>query len=201
VARKARPRNARSERKPVRTIAIVAALLASSTMVWQSSYAAFSSTTTNPGNSWAAGTVTISDDDSGTAMFAATGLTPSSSAGVKCIKVTYTGNVAAPVKLNGANITGTLGTYLNLTIDVGAAAGPGAFANCGAFAVSSSIYSPGTVAAFNSSYTSYAAGLSTGWTPSVNGDYRVFRFTYTVANNNAANGASCTADFVWEAQA
>jgi hypothetical protein len=48
---------------------------------------------------------------------------------------------------------------------------------------------------------SYAAGLSTGWTPSTNGDYRVFRFTYSVANNTAANGASRTADFVWEAEA
>jgi hypothetical protein len=175
-------------------------LIGSGLLVLQASNAAFSGTTSNTGNSWTAGAVTMSDDDAGVAMFTATGLTPLSPAGVKCIKVTYLGSLAAPVKLYAANITGTLGTYLNLTIDIGAAAGAGAFAGCGAFTSSSTIYSPGTVGAFSTARTNYTNGLATGWTPSSNGDYRVFRFTYSVVNDNNANGQSCTDDFTWEAQ-
>jgi hypothetical protein len=181
--------------------AALIAVMSSGAMVWQASQAAFSGSTTNPTNSWNAGAVTLSDDDSNAAMFTATGLTPASPSGVKCIKVTYTGDVAAPVKLYATSLTGSLGTYLPLTIEMGAAAGAGAFANCGAFSVTSTLYSPGTVAGFAGSYTDYSTGLATGWTPSTNGDYRVFRFTYSVANNNSANGQACTANFVWEAQA
>src|SRR3712207_7319239 len=40
----------------------------------------------------------LSDDDSGSAMFTATGLKPGST-GTKCIQVTYGGSLAAAVKL------------------------------------------------------------------------------------------------------
>jgi hypothetical protein len=182
--------------------AIAAALIgvmSSGAMVWQASQAAFSGNTSNTGNSWTAGAVSLSDDDSSTAMFSPTGLVPGST-GTKCIKVTYTGNVSAPVKLYGASLTGTLGTYLNLTVDIGAAAGPGAFAGCGGFVVSSTIYSTATLATFAGAKTDYASGV-TSWTPSTNGDYRVFRFTYTVVDNNLANGTTCGYGFTWEAQA
>lgn len=129
-------------------------------------------------------------------MFSASGLTPASTALVKCIAVTYNGTVAAPVKLYGATPGGTgLGTYLNLTVEIGSV---GSFSSCGAFA-GSSIYS-GTVGAF-SAMTTYAGGVSTTWTPTAAGQIQVFRFTVTVQDNNAANGLTCTMPFTWEAQA
>lgn len=42
----------------------------------------------------------LSDNDSNTALFNATNLTPNS-AGERCIAVTYTGSLAATVKLYG----------------------------------------------------------------------------------------------------
>src|SRR4051794_4529260 len=70
--------------------AVPAAVLASGALVWQSSYSAFSATTSNPTNNWTAGTVALADDDSNTALFTATNLKPGST-GTKCIAVTSTG--------------------------------------------------------------------------------------------------------------
>ena len=70
------------------------AVLASGGLVWQSSYSAFSATTSNPTNNWSAGTVALSDDDSNTAMFTASNLKPGAT-GTKCIAVTSTGSRAS----------------------------------------------------------------------------------------------------------
>ena len=84
----------------VRVPTVPAALLVSALLVWQASNAAFSATTSNPGNSWTAGSVTLTDDDggtsptTGTAMFSAAGLVPGST-GSHCIAVTSTGTVPA----------------------------------------------------------------------------------------------------------
>jgi hypothetical protein len=191
----------RSRRKLVGigVLAALAGMMGSGAMVWHASQAAFSGSTENSTNNWAVSAVTLTDDDSSSAMFNATGLTTSST-GFKCIKVTYTGSTAAPVKLYAANLAGGLGPYLALTVEIGSASGSGTFASCTGFTASSTLYSPGTVTAFAGAYINYGQALATGWTPTTNGDYRVFKFTYTVANNNLANGQSCQVDFAWEAQ-
>jgi hypothetical protein len=181
---------------PTAMVAVLAGVLGSGAMVWSASNAAFSGTTVNPANSWSAGTVSLTDDDSGTAMFTATGLTPASAALTKCIVVTYGGSVAAPVKLYGAAPGGTgLGTYLNLDIEIGTV---GTFASCGAFA-GASIYS-GTVATFAAAHTNYGNGVATTWTPTAAAQAKVFKFTVSVVDNNSANGLTCTMPFTWEAQ-
>ena len=82
------------------------ALVASGAMVWHASYSAFSSTTSNPTNKWAAGTVAQADDDSNTAMFNASSLKPGST-GSKCIAVTSTGSLPSAVKLYGTSYATT----------------------------------------------------------------------------------------------
>ena len=62
-------------------------------------FGAFSSTTSNPNNEFAAGTVAISDNDSNTAMYNVANQKPGDSV-TRCIRVTYTGSPArerAPV--------------------------------------------------------------------------------------------------------
>src|SRR4051812_29752095 len=59
-------------------VATPIAVVAAAAMVWQSSYAAFSGTTRNSGNSWSTGSVALTDDDSGSARFQATGMVPGS---------------------------------------------------------------------------------------------------------------------------
>jgi hypothetical protein len=175
--------------------------MASGLLVWQSSQAAFSGSTSNAANNWTSGSVSLSDDDSNAAMFAAvTGLKPGST-GTKCIQVTYGGSLAATVKLYIASgdLTGTLGSYVDLSIDESAAGGAGTFASCGAFS-GTNRYS-GTLSAFAAAKTDFASGVGS-WAPTGAAQTTTYRFTYTVqaAAGNAAQSSNATAKFTWEAQ-
>ena len=175
----------------------VALLLTVVLIAVRATTAAFTSTTANAANSWSAGTVALTDDDSGTAMFAATAMAPGDSV-TRCITVSYSGSVDAAVRLYGSITGGTgLGTYLNLTVERGAG---GSFADCTGFVSAESVYN-GTLAGFASTHTGFANGAGT-WAP-VGGapvDTMTFRFTTTLQDNNAAQGLSATAAFTWEAQ-
>src|SRR5690606_26071227 len=94
---------------------ILTAVLLSTSLVYRASTAAFTATTENGTNTWQAGSISLSDDDSGSAMFNATGLTPAST-GSRCIVVSYTGTVPASVSLWGAG-SGALAPYLTLKIE------------------------------------------------------------------------------------
>lgn len=183
--------------RTLRIIAAVAALALVSIMVLRTSSAAFTGTTTNSGNSWAAGEVKLSDDDTGSAMFTITNMTPNTAV-VKCITVTYDGTVATTgVKLYGASLTGTgLGSYLNTKIEEGSG---GSFGSCVGFTAGSTIYD-GTLANFAGTSTNYGSGVGT-WAPSGAGQTKTYRFTITLADNNNAQGKTATDGvFTWEAQ-
>jgi hypothetical protein len=164
--------------------------------VWQASYSTFSATTSNPSNNWSVGTVALSDDDSGAAMFNATNLKPGAS-GSNCIKVSYTGNLAAAVKLYSANESQTksLDQYLDLTITEGTGGG---FSGCSGFTSGSSVYS-GTLKAFKSK-SSFATGVG-DWAPTSSAD-KTFKFDYTVDSGipDSSQGGTAQVDFTWEAQ-
>ena len=168
-------------------------LLISALLVWQTSTAAFSATTANGSNSWAAGTVAISDDDNGSAMFSATGLKPGDT-GTKCILVTYGGTLGSAVKLYGV-ASGGLAQYLDLTVEQGTG---GTSSGCGSFAAESTLYN-GTLSGFATAAGTYASGLGS-WTPGAAGATKAYRFTYSLRNDNAAQGLSASATFTWEAQ-
>lgn len=172
-------------------------------------FSAFSSTTANSGNSFAAGTVVIGDNDAGASLYSLSNAKPGDTA-TSCIKVTYTGTLDSDVRLYTASTIGTLGPYVNLTITPGTQASP-SFPGCSGFSADSggAIYS-GTLANFASTYGSYATGLvdypgtvATKW---ANGDSVVYRFTVTLADDNNANGAGSGAmntgshAFTWEAR-
>jgi hypothetical protein len=170
------------------------AILVSGLLVWQSSYAAFSSTTSNPTNNWTTGTVSLSDDDSAGAMFTATALKPGST-GTKCILVTSSGSLASAVKLYATGLTGTLGTDIDLVVEEGT---PGNFSSCSTFS-GSTLYS-GTVAGFAAASTGFANGVSS-WTPTGSGsESKTFRFVYTINSGSTAQGATAGVAFTWEAQ-
>ena len=143
---------------------------------------------------FAAGQVSLTDDDSGSALFTATALKPGLTA-TRCIKVTYTGNVASGVKVYATGYTGTLGAYLDLTIELGAG---GTYADCTGFSPGSTIYS-GTLAAFAAARTSYATGIA-GFAPSSNPTAATYRFTYLLQDNYSAQNLTSACTFTWEAQ-
>lgn len=189
--------------------ASLTAFLLVGVLVITGSRAAFTATTDNTANNWAAGDVAISDDDGGTtAMFNAPNLGPTDVV-ENCIVVTYDGSLATSgVTLYGAETTpGTLDTYLNMTIEIGdGGVFPGAAATqdgeiaCAGFVADETIYT-GTLANFTATATNYASGVEpvAGWTPATN-DFKTYRFVVTVQDNPLASGQDTEVAFTWEAQ-
>ena len=163
----------------------------------QSSLAAFSDTTDNTGNTFDSGTVILTDDDSGVAMFTATGMKPSDTE-VGCIEVTYSGSLDANVRLYGAVTAGDgLEDYLDLTVERGDG-------DCTTFGTSTAVWTNGTdgdMGVFMSSKTDFASGADnwavTGGAPN---DTVPYRFTVTLQNDDAAQNKSATVSFTFEAQ-
>ena len=178
------------------------AALVSAGIVGQASYAAFSAQTSNTGSSLGVGTVALSDDDSGTAMFAATNLRPGST-GSRCIVVTSTGTLPSSVKLYATSpaTTRALSSHVNLTILQGSG---GTFASCSGFTQPSSGSSvfTGTVASFTGTAVSYATGLGS-WSPTgTASESRTFQVTYTVSSTipDSAQGGTASFGLTWETQ-
>lgn len=181
-------------------MATVAGMAVASALVWRTSEAAFTATTDNGGNSFAAGTVSLSDDDSGSALFTMTGLAPGSSQ-TACIEVTYTGSLtpasaitfyAASTNANDGSGNG-LADDLDVTVELGTDG-----STCAAFSAASSLYTATALA----SLAAVGSPLSTGWTPAGGSNgMRPFRFTITLGADTAndAQGDSSTATFTWAA--
>ncbi len=179
--------------------AIPAAVIASGAMVWQSSYSAFTATTSNPTNNWTSGTVALADDDSNTAMFNATNLKPGST-GVKCIAVTSTGSLASTVKLYGTtySTTNSLADYLNVKVEQGTGA---TSASCTGFTGASTLFDS-TLTSFATTKTSFATGVGT-WAPTgTASETKAFKITYTLSTStpDAAQGGTAAVGFTWESQ-
>ena len=161
-------------------------------------YSAFSGTTSNPGDSFQAGTVAIGDNDTGAALYNVTNKAPGDYA-ESCIKVTYTGSLAATVKLYRSSFTG--GTGLDAYIDLSITKGTGSQFNCSDFSGSTSVYS-GTLSALG---TTFAAGVALT-NPSGNANWSqndavTYKVRATLQDNNSAKGlATGTHSFTWEAQ-
>ncbi|MBL8928499.1 MAG: hypothetical protein JNL54_00100 [Kineosporiaceae bacterium] len=181
--------------RPGMAILVPLALLASSAVVYQASNAAFSATTTNGANSWQSGSVALSDNDSGVAMFSVTGLSPGDT-GEKCIVVTYGGSLNAAVTLYATSYTDSgLGQYLDLTIQEGT----GAQANCSDFSSSATLHNT-DLDAFATTSTGFGTGVSS-WAPAGgSAATKTFRFAWTLQDDNGAMGKSSQVTFTWEAQ-
>ncbi|MEV0561934.1 hypothetical protein [Dactylosporangium sp. NPDC050588] len=106
-------------------VGVPAGLTVAGVFVWQASFAAFSATTTDGVDSWAAGSVSFGTNAPATAMFTASGLKPGST-GTACVKITYTGSLAASVRLylKNADLGGTgLASYLTFQVNEGTGSG------------------------------------------------------------------------------
>ena len=176
-------------------VAILAALVAFGV------FSAFSATTSNNNNAFRAGSVTISDNHSASALYDVTGAKPGDSSTASCIKVTYSGSLAATVKLYRSAFTGGTGLepYVNLSITKGT----GSQTNCSDFVAGASVYSS-TLGALGTSFSDAAAITLTNQSGSATwnqNDAVTYKFVATLADNNAANGkVTGTHSFTWEAQ-
>jgi hypothetical protein len=185
-------------------IAIPAALIASGVVVSTASYSAFSATTANPTSNWTAGTVALTDDDSNSALFNATGLKPGST-GSNCIAVTSTGSLPSAVKLytttGSYSTTNALASNVNLTVQQGTGGGFGTCTGFTAATTNGTLFND-TLANFASQDTNYSNGVGT-WAPTGSAsETRVYKITYTVSSNapSTVMGGTAALGFTWEAQ-
>ncbi len=179
-------------------LALVTGLLGSGALVWQGTNAVFSSTTANSGNSWTLGSVTLADDDSGSALFAVPSMVPTDQ-GENCLTVSYTGNVAASVKLYATASTdaSSVAQYVDLVIEEGSGGG---FGDCTGFVAGGAAIYTGTLANFTSTKTNHGNGVGS-WAPTGTAD-TVYRIGYTLNAATPSNkqGAVTTVTFQWESQ-
>ena len=182
-------------------LVLVAALLGAA-----STFSAFTGTTADAGNTFAAGTVVIGDNDSGSASLSMSNARPGDT-DTTCIQVTSTGTLPSLVRLYGT--TGGSGLDAHLSLVVTRGSGAAGFDDCTGFTADATdwnglgagvVYS-GTLTAFPDSY---AAGVvdprpsaPEAWTT---GETHTYRFALTVADNDLAQGKSFTQTFTWEAR-
>lgn len=169
-------------------------------------FGAFSSTTSSAANQFAAGSVTLGDNDAGAAMYSVSNAKPGESVS-KCIKVTYSGSLDADVRLYTTSSIGSLGPYVELTITPGTQSSS-TFPSCTGFVADSggALYS-GTLANFATTKNSYANGVvdypGTSATKWATNDSVVYQFTVTLQSSapEAAEGLTTGSHvFTWEAR-
>jgi hypothetical protein len=198
-------------RKPTARVGRIAAaaatpvaIVAASAMVWQSSYAAFSGSTRNSGNDWSTGSVTLTDDDSGSARFQVGSMTPGDSE-TKCIKVTANATVPGTVRGYVVNpVPSPQGLEERIMITVKAGTG-GDFASCSGF-VSEETVIPGASLSQLAPSSSYAAGVG-GWDVGAGSNTRTYQITWTFDTAGMSQpaidqlqGSHTGIDLQWELQ-
>ena len=170
-------------------------------------YAAFRATVANSGDSYAAGSVTLSDNDSGTAMFTTLTSAAPTDSETSCIKVRFDGTLASNVRLYGT-ISGALAPYLTLTVTRGTDPTP-AFDNCATFTADATNYiGAGNGIIYSGALGSFPATWAAGIVDPTSGspeswtqnEEHIYKFVLTVGSNTAGQGQTATAGFTWEAR-
>ena len=200
------------KRKLLVTLAVVGVL---GSLATYGTFSAFSASTVNTGNSFAAGTVAIGDNDGGpsapVAMFNNI-IDQKPGVGVeRCIKVTYSGSLPADVKLFMTTTPHASASNINLKIEKGTTTVEPTFPSCGLagnFVAQGSALYDSTLSGFaaKNDYTSGVAACpgsscdptaANSWT-SASG-VLVYRFTMSFADSGAGAQSGST-EFKWEAR-
>ncbi len=152
-------------------------------MIMTVSRAAFVDTTENPGNTWTAGALELTDNKNGTALFTVADMAPGHT-GDNCIEVTKSG-VDADIVLSGTATNTALGSFMTLSVT----RYPGATCT----GTSADVYS-GTLAGF-------PTGITDSWDTTVDGNLNSYYFEWTFPQDatNGLQNATAGASFLWTA--
>ena len=180
----------------------VAVLFGASTVLEGGTEAALSGTTDNPANSFAAGTVSLTDNDAGTALLTLTNARPGVPVS-SCMQVAYTGSLTAQVRLY-ATVSGALAPHVRITVTRGTETTP-TFGSCAAFTADTTnhrglgagVLFSGPLSTYPTNHTAGLVDPTAAWATNTKVSYR---FTAEIIDTNAAQGLSCTATFSWEAR-
>ncbi len=193
-------------RKQLTRAALPLGIFLSALLVYQSSHAAFTATTTNPGNAWSTGSVVLSDSqggsssgNTGTAMFSVTGLKPGVTQ-TRCIDVTYSGSLAATVRLYASSVTstanGSVGPYLNFKVEER----QGTCAALGTIDATFDAVLAGAAGSFATAHTGHGNGFGVFAPTGASSQARAYVFTTSVKDDDAAQNKDITVTLAWEAQ-
>lgn len=185
-------------------LATPVAILATGALIFQASYAAFSSTTRNSGNDWSTGAVTLTNDSAGTARFQVTNMVPGQS-DTKCITVTANVSVAGVVKgyvVNPVPSANGLENYIFVTAVEGTG---GSFAGCTGFTPGATEINHTSLANLTLA-SNYASGVG-NWAVSPGTQSRTYQISWifdttglTQTQIDALQGTHTGLDFQWELQ-
>jgi predicted ribosomally synthesized peptide with SipW-like signal peptide len=116
-------------KKVLRTIVVLGLIGALAAV---GAFSAFSSQTENPNNQITAGTVSLTDNDSGSALYNVSNAKPDT-AYERCIEVSYGGSLPAEVKMYRSSGTlGTLAGHVTVKVEAGTQTTP-SFPDCTGF--------------------------------------------------------------------
>jgi hypothetical protein len=190
------------KRKILLTFCIVGAL---GSVAAFGTYSAFTGTTTNSGNSFAAGTVSIQDDSGQvTALFNnVTNQAPSATT-QRCIRVKYTGSLASTVHMFIPSTSN--GSQFQVTVDRGSGMTASDLTNrtCSGFTPASTAFPLDDLANFPSAYSPSGVAGKAGDAAWAQNDAVDFRITLQPKDDTTANAhtsAVSTGSFsiTWEA--
>lgn len=178
---------------------VPAAVVIAGLLVMNGSSAAFTASTANEGNSWTAGTVSLTNDRA-TALFTSEGITPGFSE-THCITVNSTSDVPTNVKMFTADVSGTgTPTTMAQNIDVEVVQGSGSTdADCTGFTPAGAAAFTGKLSAFAAN-SNYSTGI--GVSPLAAGGSTQYKVTVSLPAEapNSLQGTTAGAKFMWEAQ-
>ena len=165
-------------------------------LIYQSTTAAFTGATSNGPSSFSAGTVQLTDDDAGVAMFDASDMVPGD-VEQRCIEVAYTGSSfdLDPVRLHAAVTDTGLAAHVDLVVEEGTG---GDFADCAGFSATSTLFT-GDLASLGSTHPDHPNGIS-AYTPDAGSPDRTYRITATLGADtpNSAQGSTAGTTLTWE---
>ena len=175
-------------------------LLLTTMIVLGTSRAAWTATTATSSSSVSAGALSLTDDDTPTALLSVTGLFPGDSES-QCIEVTY-GSTPDPsiVKVYSTALTDAdaLAQHVTLKIEEGTG---GSYRDCTGFGTATEIFNDDL--AVWAAKTSYATGVGV-WDPAGGVESKTYKFTVTLdvnAPSSVQNDSVTGIEFTWETQA
>jgi predicted ribosomally synthesized peptide with SipW-like signal peptide len=194
---------------PRRSALVLAAIALVVALGGAQTWGAFSATTASTANSFASGSVALSDNDSGTAMLSLSAAVPGNSDS-GCITVSYTGTLASAVRLYGTTTGTGLDAYLDLKVTRGGfSGGPPAYDSCTTFTADATDYIgsgsgviyDGTLQGLPDDYATGTidppSGGAESWTTN---ESHVYKLQITLQDNPSAQGKNSPQTFTWEAR-
>jgi hypothetical protein len=179
--------------RPAVAVAVGLAVLTSGGLVVQASRAASSATLQSEMNGWRSGKVVLGLDETSAALFTAKKVLPGQS-GSRCVRVDYTGNVPAKVKL-WTEASGTLASSLRLTVEEGTG---GDAKSCVGFTTTpATLFGPAPLTQLDAQHGDVATGLSS-WAPT-GAASRTYRLTWSLPVGQGSSGQTASATFHWNA--